>query len=277
MEITLSRPIPSAAMNSLSSVRLGLAATRFTASTRRLSTLIPSAASKARVSESLLKDNLLASLSSPFPRRQIPNSESSDNGISVDVGSGSEWIIGVDPDVSGALAILRPDNSPPGFSAEVYDAPYVQVMVGKKVRKRLDPRSIVQLLHSLNAPHGTVAYIEQSRPFPQDGKLGWWSGGFTYGIWLGVLVASGFNVTPISALAWKNYFELSRAAPTSKDESRKAASDLFPSLAPAMKRKKDHGRAEALLIAAYGRNLTVQSSLNSTLIESKQLQMQSSS
>ena len=38
---------------------------------------------------------------------------------------------------------------------------------------------------------------------------GWLSGGFGYGLWIGVLVASGFSVVPISSLAWKNEFELS--------------------------------------------------------------------
>ncbi|KAL9268539.1 Holliday junction resolvase MOC1, chloroplastic-like protein, partial [Drosera capensis] len=53
----------------------------------------------------------------------------------------------------------------------------------------------------------------------------------------------------------KNSFELTGSG-TSKDESRKLASALFPSLSPMLKRKKDHGRAEALLIAAYGKDAT---------------------
>lgn len=34
-------------------------------------------------------------------------------------GSGSDWVIGIDPDLSGALALLKPDES--GFSAQVWD------------------------------------------------------------------------------------------------------------------------------------------------------------
>ncbi|KAK9735929.1 hypothetical protein RND81_04G238600 [Saponaria officinalis] len=81
----------------------------------------------------------------------------------------SKWVVGVDPDVSGALAVLKSDNS--GIiSAEVFDSPFVQVSVGKRLRKRLDARSIVQLVQSFDAPTGTVAYLEQSIPFPRDGK-----------------------------------------------------------------------------------------------------------
>ncbi|KAI6685427.1 hypothetical protein NL676_031340 [Syzygium grande] len=167
-------------------------------------------------------------------------------------GSGSDWVIGIDPDLSGALALLKSDES--GFSAQVFDCPAVPVLVGKRTRRRLDPKSIVQLLRSLDAPIGTKAYIEQSIPFPNDGKQGWWSGGFGYGLWIGTLVSSGFSVVPVASSLWKNVFELSGSGST-KDDSRRVASSLFPSLDDQLKRKKDHGRAEALLIAAYGKGL----------------------
>ncbi|CAK7349874.1 unnamed protein product [Dovyalis caffra] len=88
----------------------------------------------------------------------------------------------------------------------VFDSPHLKVMVGKATRKRLDVKSIVQLIRSFHSPIGTTAYIEQSTPFPPDGKQGWWSGGFGYGIW--VLVASGFSVVPVPSMTWKNEFEL---------------------------------------------------------------------
>lgn len=37
---------------------------------------------------------------------------------------------------------------------------------------------------------------------------GWWSGGFGYGLWIGILVASGFSVIPVPSILWKNQFEL---------------------------------------------------------------------
>lgn len=192
---------------------------------------------RVKVSDAQLKDNWLSSLSCPIPPKMDP------------LHDGSDWVIGIDPDVSGALALLRTDRV--GCSAQVFDSPYVQMLVGKRVRKRLDPKSIVQLVTSLEAPMGTVAYIEQSTPFPKDGKLGWWGGGFGYGLWIGILVASGFSVVPVSSSLWKNGFELSGSR-SNKDSSRNLASELFPSLSSMLKRKKDHGRAEALLIAAYG-------------------------
>ncbi|KAK9082023.1 hypothetical protein Syun_031005 [Stephania yunnanensis] len=201
--------------------------------------------SKVVVSDSELKQNWLSSLSCPLPlmTRQLEEHNST-----------SELVIGIDPDVSGALALLKTthhhNSSSSSSSAQVFDTPHLQVLVGKRVRKRLDAKSMVQLLRTLDAPPGTSAFIEQSIPFPQDGKQGWWCGGFGYGLWIGILVASGFTVVPVPSSIWKRHFELCGSR-SLKDESRNAACSLFPSMASLLKRKKDHGRAEALLIAAY--------------------------
>ncbi|KAF8403673.1 hypothetical protein HHK36_011777 [Tetracentron sinense] len=209
---------------------------------------------RVKVSDAQLKENWLDSLSCPFPEKVELSSIEGEGPTSNACSDSSEWMIGVDPDVSGALALLKSDNS--GCSAQVFDTPHLQVLVGKRVRRRLDAKSMVQLLRSFDAPLGTAAYIEQSSPFPQDGKLGWWSGGFGYGLWIGILVASGFSVIPVPSMLWKNQFQLSGSR-LCKDDSRKAASILFPSLSSLLKRKKDHGRAEALLIAAYGKGLRI--------------------
>ncbi|KAG6414022.1 hypothetical protein SASPL_126738 [Salvia splendens] len=254
------------------------------------STSKKSRAKKVLIDAQQLKLNWLESLSCPRPQN---------DGIQPppDSGPGNAWVVGVDPDLSGALAVLKPDNS-----AQVYDSPHLKVLVGNRVRKRLDLKSIIQLLQKVDAPIGTTVYIEQSIPYPQDDNAvvmsllsvlalehmqtkiltlvdpvwmilglmtklflnsylllrlkGWWSGGFGYGLWLGVLVASGYSVVPVPASLWKNGFKLTGSR-SSKDESRELATTLFPSMSPLLKRKKDHGRAEALLIAAHGKGLKV--------------------
>ncbi|PON75705.1 MutS [Parasponia andersonii] len=208
---------------------------------------------RVKVSEAELKENWLASLSCPLPRdfgNFAGEGEESDPD-----NAGSNWVIGIDPDLSGAVAVLKGDDS--DFPAQVFDSPHLPVLVGGKVRRRLDAKSIIQLLRSFDAPIGTTAYIEQSIPFPKDGKQGWWSGGFGYGLWIGILVALGFSVVPVPSFSWKKKFELSGSTST-KDDSRRVASTLFPSMSSLLKRKKDHGRAEALLIAAYGRGLKME-------------------
>ncbi|XP_037412648.1 Holliday junction resolvase MOC1, chloroplastic-like [Triticum dicoccoides] len=163
------------------------------------------------------------------------------------------WAIGIDPDTRGAIAVLSPDGS-----SQVFDNPFVNIMVSELTRKRLDTRSIIQLLRGLDAPPGTTAFIEKSSPFPTDGKLGWWSTGFSYGLWIAALVASEFSVVPVASQTWKSYFGLTRSA-SPKDDSRRAATILFPDKALSLKLKKHHGRAEALLLAAYGKGLVLPS------------------
>ncbi|XP_024030505.1 Holliday junction resolvase MOC1, chloroplastic isoform X1 [Morus notabilis] len=206
-----------------------------------------------KASEAELKENWLASLSCPLPKRfggLGGDGEESDIAI-----AGSDWVIGIDPDTHGALAVLKGNG--PDCSAQVFDSPNLPVSIGGRVRKRLDAKSIIQLLRSFDAPIGTTAYIEQSIPFPKDGKQGWWSGGFGYGLWIGILVALGFSVVPVPSFAWKRKIEIFGSTPT-KDDSRRVASTMFPALSELLKRKKDHGRADALLIAAYGRSLKME-------------------
>ncbi|GLJ48353.1 hypothetical protein SUGI_1020820 [Cryptomeria japonica] len=152
-------------------------------------------------------------------------------------GAANAWVLGIDPDNGGALAVLRTGDS----AAQVYDAPTVQVCIGKRFRRRLDTRSIVSLLCGLGVPKGSSAYIEQAIPFPGDGKQGWWSNGFGYGLWIGILVSFGFSVIPIPSIVWKKHFDLVGKT-TCKDDSRFIACNLFPYLSPQLKRKKDHGK-----------------------------------
>ncbi|MCD7458688.1 hypothetical protein HAX54_038904 [Datura stramonium] len=177
-------------------------------------------------------------------------------------------------DTSGALAPLKP-NQPPqvrclrwlvvNFETATSYCRQVRASSDRshsgsnhRSAETLRCKVIVQLLQSFEAPLGTTVYIEQSTPYPQDGKQGWWSGGFGYGLWIGLLVASGFSVTPVPSSAWKSEFQLTRER-SNKDYSREIASSLFPSLSSLLKRKKDHGRAEALLIAAYGKGIKINS------------------
>ncbi|CAI7825214.1 unnamed protein product, partial [Closterium sp. NIES-53] len=139
---------------------------------------------------------------------------------------------------------------------QIHDVPYELVSVGVSNRKRHSAQAIASLLHQLPPAPVRLAYVEQARPFPSDGKQGWYGCGFGFGVWMGVLAASGFEVTTVTSVRWKAAIRSQGSLPfTSKEDSRQLALSLFPSLAAQLKRKKDHGRAEALLIATYGTNL----------------------
>ncbi|XP_044506666.1 Holliday junction resolvase MOC1, chloroplastic-like isoform X2 [Mangifera indica] len=210
-----------------SKLRPIFAKTFSTFTNRRISSSGPSEIRATKVSDATrFKQNWLDSLT--IPPLEIKTQTIDD----------SNWVLGIDPDLSGAIAVLKTNQT--GSSAQVFDSPHLPILVGGRVRKRLDAKAIVLLLRSLDAPVGTTAYIEQSTPYPKDGKQGWWSGGFGYGLWIGILVASGFSVVPVTSATWKNEFELSGST-AAKDDSRRLASTLFPSLSSQLRRKKDHG------------------------------------
>ncbi|XP_042480031.1 uncharacterized protein LOC122060963 isoform X3 [Macadamia integrifolia] len=106
---------------------------------------------RVKVSEAQLKENWLASLSYPFSQM---DGQRSINGEEPTSNVDSQWVIGIDPDLSGALALLKSENSV--CSAQVFDSPHLQVLIGKRIRKRLDAKSIVQLLRNLDAPHDGI-------------------------------------------------------------------------------------------------------------------------
>ena len=71
-----------------------------------------------------------------------------------------------------------------------------------------------------------------------------------YGELRGVLAALGIPFIDVRPVDWKRHYRLTRK---DKDASRALAQERWPS-AP-LGRKKDHGRAEAMLLAQYGLDL----------------------
>lgn len=148
-------------------------------------------------------------------------------------------IIGIDPGLEGALAFI--DTSGNGMLAAcVEDMP----VAGGHV----DPAVLAHLLAEKRNAH---AFIEQVNSFGM-GRKSAFTFGHGVGAVLGVLAALGIPYTEVTPAAWKKTYGLRR----DKNASRAAALKLFPSLAGDLRRAKDDGRAEALLIAEYGRRIS---------------------
>ena len=92
-------------------------------------------------------------------------------------------------------------------------------------------------------------FIENVHARPGQGVTGMFSLGVSLGSVLGVIAALRLPYTLINPGQWKR-----RAGLTGKpkDASRARALQLHPELAERLSRKKDHGRAEAVLIARFG-------------------------
>jgi hypothetical protein len=81
---------------------------------------------------------------------------------------------------------------------------------------------------------------------PGQGVRSMFTCGLGLGVWLGILAAVALPHTRIRPHIWKKALGLGQ----DKEASRLRAMQLFPSAE--LRRKKDHGRAEALLLALYG-------------------------
>jgi hypothetical protein len=184
---------------------------------------------------------------------------------------GAVLVVGVDPDVNGALALLRWRPAPSGKSGgaaletHVYDVPASQVasglLRGRRASRgppprRHSPEGMAALVASLQAPRGTVAVLERATARLGNSLQSSFQSGLGFGLWWGVLSSAGFTVRLTLPQAWKKEYGLC-GEELDKNDSRAMACAMFPEAAPLLGRKKDHGRAEAVLIAAYGATLLV--------------------
>lgn len=152
--------------------------------------------------------------------------------------------IGIDPGISGAIAVL--DDNP-----RVYDMPVSAKLSGKG--NQVDPYGLAHII--ANAAQGAstlTCYVEQVGPMPKQGVTSVFSFGRSAGVLEGVLAAFGLKTVMVRPQAWKKRAGLLKA---DKDAARTLAMQTWPSLSSELSRKKDVGRADALLIALHGDDL----------------------
>jgi hypothetical protein len=145
-------------------------------------------------------------------------------------------IIGIDPGKTGAVAFLWDSGA-----VDVFDMPAGPA--GLSAALDIDDQ------HLSPSPR-FVAYVEQQQAMPKQGVSSTFKIGQSYGEILGVCGALGIRVVTVTPVKWKMVMGLRGK---DKEASRALAMRLFPQIAGELQRKKDHGRAEALLIAEWGR------------------------
>ena len=144
--------------------------------------------------------------------------------------------IGIDPGISGAIAILQDDDS----LINVYDMP---IMAGTGKRQQVNASELVKILSQANG----ISYVERVSAMPGQGVSSMFSFGTSYGIVLGVLAALQIPVVLVTPQRWKKIAGLTGKE---KDMARTLAQQLYPEAA--LGRKRDIGRADAILIARFG-------------------------
>lgn len=151
------------------------------------------------------------------------------------------YTIGIDPGLTGSVAILNAG----GTLHDLVDTPTLTVKVQRGTRQVYDAPGLVALLQPYAGLNSHVV-IEESQAMPGQGSRSMFTIGLGYGLWLGILASLQMPYTAVRPQVWKRTLHLSR----DKEASRLRAQQLFPGAE--LRRKKDHGRAEALLLAYYG-------------------------
>ena len=168
--------------------------------------------------------------------------------------------IGIDPGNEGAVAFLF-ENGRIEFS----DAPTGVVKRGKVTRRVLLPAGMNAIFDSLDdrsrelaSAYDVKVYLEQVGAMPKQGLTSTFNFGMGYGIWQGILAARGLPYRFVTPNEWKK--EMMSGMGKDKDASVVQAQRLFPDAAHLLQRPKRgggvmllNGRADALLIAAWGR------------------------
>ena len=153
-----------------------------------------------------------------------------------------DYVIGVDPGLSGAIAIIDVR----GGLVDAWDMPTVEIKVGKAMKRRVAPEVIAAELRTY-APHA-IAYIEKVSAMPGQGVSSMFAFGEAYGLVRGVLAGMGIPCTTVTPAVWTKAMRVAAG----KDGSRQRAMELWPDKATLFKRVKDDGRADASLIAQWG-------------------------
>jgi crossover junction endodeoxyribonuclease RuvC len=158
--------------------------------------------------------------------------------------------IGIDPGLSGALAVI--DERIAEQCASVFDTPTVTVEGEKTKRKYLVP-AMALLLKPFADRQDVLAILENVHSMPKQGVASSFCFGEGKGMWEGILSAYNIPTELVSPQRWKK--EMMDGQGKEKSAARFKAMALFPSLSEQLKLIKHDGRAEALLMAAYGRRL----------------------
>ena len=154
-------------------------------------------------------------------------------------------IIGIDPGLSGAIAILD--------DLKIFDMFDMPIMSeGKKNKNQLNSAQLVNIIKKHILPNGeTFVIVEQVSAMPGQGVTSMFNFGQTFGSIKGICAALGLPIFYVRPAKWKKHFELINS---SKDASRTKVIEMYPSISSRLTKKKDVNKADAILIGRYFRD-----------------------
>jgi crossover junction endodeoxyribonuclease RuvC len=151
-------------------------------------------------------------------------------------------VFGIDPGIAGGLAIVEIIDGAAPALIEAIDIP----VVGVGAKARVD---VIAVRNFIEQHKPARALIERAGSMPRQGI----ASAFRYGRAAGALEAAialcAISVEIVEPSVWKRFWKL---AGKDKEGARQRVLELFPAAHAAHARKRDHGRAEAALIATFG-------------------------
>ena len=151
-------------------------------------------------------------------------------------------IIGIDPGLSGGIAILDDLKI-----FDIYDMPIMSE--GKKNKNQLNSAQLVNIIKKNIISNGdTFLIVEQVSAMPGQGVTSMFNFGQTFGSIKGICAALNLPIFFVRPAKWKKYFGLIKSE---KDASRTKAIEMFPYFSSQLSKKKDSNKADAILIASF--------------------------
>ena len=151
-------------------------------------------------------------------------------------------IIGIDPGLSGAIAVLENNKV-----LKLFDIPVMSE--GKKNKRQLNSALLVSLLkENIQNNEEVSVVVEQVNAMPGQGVTSMFNFGQSFGILKGICSAMQLPMYFVRPSKWKKYFNLINSE---KDASRTRAIEIFPYFSSQLSKKKDTNKADAILIASF--------------------------
>ena len=151
-------------------------------------------------------------------------------------------IIGIDPGLSGGIAILD--------DLKIYDIFDMPIMSeGKKNKNQLNSAQLVNIINKhVLRKENTFVIVEQVSAMPGQGVTSMFNFGQTFGSIKGICAALGLPIFYVRPAKWKKHYNLINSQ---KDASRTRAIEIFPYFSSQLSKKKDSNKADAILIANF--------------------------
>ena len=154
-------------------------------------------------------------------------------------------IIGIDPGLSGGIAVLDDLKI-----FDIFDMPIMSE--GKKNKNQLNSAQLVNIINkNILKKDETFVIVEHVSAMPGQGVTSMFNFGQTFGSIKGICAALGLPIFYVRPAKWKKHFELINS---SKDASRTKVIEMYPSISSRLSKKKDVNKADAILIARYFRD-----------------------